>query len=144
MSESKAPAWKTQSTRGIIPHWPSKSIPDTIRFYRDVLHFTVGEPQYLREGYSEPTFVSVCLGRHCESNIYFFRRPEGEEPLHRGTGMIGMDAEGLLEDYYETLRREGKVKFVENIEDKPWGYRQFEVADEDGNRIQFFRHLEDE
>ena len=139
MADSKA----TQSAWKLIPHWPSKSILDTATFYRDVLHFIVGGPQYLREGYAEPTFLSVCMGLHCAANIYFFRRPDSEEPLPPGRAMIAMSTEGL-EEYYEMLRREGKVKFVEDIENKPWGYRQFEIADEDGNGIQFFRFLESE
>ena len=133
----------TQSARKLIPHWPSKSILDTISFYRDVLHFKVGAPQYLREGFAEPTFLSVCMGQHCAANIYFFRRPDGEEPLPPGKAMIAMSTEGL-EEYYGMLRKEGKVKFVDDIEDKPWGYRQFEIADEDGNAIQFFRFLAEE
>ena len=48
-----------------------------------------------------------------------------------------------LEEYYNLLKREGKVQFIEDIEDKEWGYRQFEIADEDGNRLQFFRFLEE-
>jgi len=142
MTDPEGPSWVTQSVRGIIPHWPSKSIHDTICFYRDVLHFKVGEPLHTREDYSEPTFVSVSMGRHSEANIYFFRRPEGEKPLDPGRGMIGMSTEGL-EEYYELLRKEGRVKFVGDIEDKPWGYRQFEVVDGDGNCIQFFRFLEE-
>ena len=97
----------------------------------------------MREGYAEPTFLSVCMGFHCAVNIYFFRRPDGEEPLPQGRAMIAMSTEGL-EEYYEMLRREGKVKFVEDIENKLWGYRQFEIADEDGNAIQFFRFLEED
>lgn len=139
MADSEA----IKSARKFIAHWPSKSILDTIEYYRDVLHFKVGSAQYMREGYENPTFVSVCMGPHCAVNIYFFRRPEGEESLPPGRGMIAMSTEGL-EEYYEMLRKEGKVKFVEDIEDKPWGYRQFEIADGDGNTIQFFRFLEDE
>ena len=138
MADCKA----TQSARKLIPHWPSKSILDTLQFYRDALHFKVGEAQYLREGYEHATFLSVCMGPQCAINIYFFRRPEGEEPLAPGKAMIAMSTEGL-EEYYQMLREEGKVKFVEDIEDKPWGYRQFEIEDGDGNAIQFFRFLDD-
>ena len=55
--------------------------------------------------------------------------------------MIAMSKEGL-EEYYGLLKRERKATFVEDIEDKEWGYRQFEIVDEDGNRLQFFRFLE--
>ena len=56
--------------------------------------------------------------------------------------MIAMTTEGL-EEYYDVLKREGKVKFVEGIENKEWGYRQFEIVDEDGNHLQFFLFLEE-
>ena len=53
-----------------------------------------------------------------------------------------MSTDGL-EQYYNLLKKEAKVTFVDEIEDKDWGYRQFEIADEDGNHIQFFRFLDD-
>jgi uncharacterized glyoxalase superfamily protein PhnB len=55
--------------------------------------------------------------------------------------MIAMSREGL-EEYYELLRGEGRVRWVEGIEDKDWGYRQFEVEDLDGNSLQFFAFIE--
>jgi uncharacterized glyoxalase superfamily protein PhnB len=128
----------TQSAWKIIPHFPSTSIPSTIRFYSQVLHFKTGEPQYTQKDNPEPTFCSVCIGPKADANIYFFRN----DSLFPGKAMIAMSTEGL-EEYYELLKKEGKVKFVEDIENKEWGYRQFEIVDEDGNHLQFFRFLED-
>ena len=116
------------------------SITSIICFYKDVLHFKTGEPQFVRKDSLEPTFCSVCIGAKAEANIYFFCLPDKKE-LSKGKAMIAMSEEGL-EEYYQLLRREGKVTFVEDIEDKDWGYRQFEIVDEDGNRLQFFRFLE--
>lgn len=135
MSDSKSSS-ATQSAWKIIPHWPSKSILSTIRFYSDVLHFTTSEPRS-----PEPTFCSVCIGANCAANIYFFLVSDGNEELSKGKAMIAMSKEGL-EEYYGLLKRERKATFVEDIEDKEWGYRQFEIVDEDGNRLQFFRFLE--
>jgi uncharacterized glyoxalase superfamily protein PhnB len=131
----------TQTAWKIIPHFPSKSITSTVRFYKDVLHFKTGEPQFIRKDSPEPTFCSVCMGAKAEANIYFFSPPDEKEQSSKGKAMIAMTKEGL-ETYYELLKREGKVTFVEDIEDKEWGYRQFEIVDEDGNRLQFFRFLE--
>lgn len=130
----------TQSAWKIIPHFPSKSITSTIRFYKDVLHFKTGEALFTRKGASEPTFCSVYIGTKAEANIYFFCLPDKKEQLSEGKAMIAMTEEGL-EEYYQLLKREGKVTFVDDIEDKDWGYRQFEIVDEDGNRLQFFRFL---
>ena len=114
----------------------------TIRYYSEVLHFHVGEPQYLRNDTSEPTFVSVYAGEHADANIYFFLTSQSDRKLSPGNIMVAMSTEGL-EDYYNLLKKEGKVNFVEDIEDKEWRYRQFEIVDEDGNHIQFFRFLDD-
>jgi|SRR5579859_3526126 uncharacterized glyoxalase superfamily protein PhnB len=132
----------TRSARKIIPHFPSNSIYATIRYYGEVLHFNTGEPQFLRPGTSEPTFVSVCAGEHADANIYFFLTSHSVRKLSPGNIMIAMSTDGL-EQYYNLLKEEAKVTFVDEIEDKEWGYRQFEIADEDGNHIQFFRFLDD-
>jgi len=132
----------TESAWKIIPHFPSTSIPSTIRFYTQVLHFKSSEPYYGRKGYLEPTFCSVCIGHQAAANIYFFHIPEKDRALSPAKAMISMSIDGL-EEYYNLLKREGKVQFIEDIEDKEWGYRQFEIADEDGNRLQFFRFLEE-
>jgi hypothetical protein len=129
----------TLSARKLIPHWPSANIPATISYYRDTLHFLIGPPQTLREGETQPTFVAVGMGPGAAANIYFFRDPV--RALSPGRAMIAMSRAGL-EEYYETLREEGRVKWVEEIEDKEWGYRQFEVEDEDGNCLQFFAFIE--
>jgi hypothetical protein len=128
----------TLSARKLIPHWPSSNIPATITYYRDTLHFLTAPPQTPRET-PEPNFVSVAMGPGAAANIYFFRDPV--RPLHPGRGMIGMSRAGL-EEYYKTLRGEGRVRWVEEMEDKEWGYRQFEIEDGDGNCLQFFAHLD--
>ena len=84
--------------------------------------------------------VAVAMGPGAAANIYFFRDPVCAIPP--GRAMIAMSKAGL-EEYYETLRREGKVKkWIEEIQDKSWGYRQFEVEDEDGNTLLFFAFIE--
>ena len=131
----------TRSAWKIIPHFSSSSIPSTIRFYTKVLHFNASDPYHGRKDFPEPTFVSVSMGYQAAANIYFFNIPEKDKALAPAKAMIAMSADGL-EDYYNLLKLEGKVHFLEDIEDKEWGYRQFEIADEDGNRLQFFRFLE--
>jgi len=130
-----------QSVRKIIPHFPSKDILQTHNFYTKVLHFKSSGPQYTVKDHPEPTFCSVAIGPHAAANIYFFLALE-RMGLTPSTAMICMSTEGL-EAYYEVLKRDGKVTFVEDIENKPWGYRQFEIEDLNGNRLQFFRFLDD-
>jgi hypothetical protein len=38
---------------------------------------------------------------------------------------------------------DGEWGIFHEIEDKPWGYREFTVRDGDGNRLSFFCFLED-
>jgi hypothetical protein len=142
MTDASQASSATQSARKIIPHFPSSSIPSTVRYYTDVLHFESGGPQYTRKDHPEPTFCSVVMGPYAAVNIYFFHLPNDAPALHPGKAMIAMSMDGL-EEYYGLLKKEGKVLWVEDIENKDWGYRQFEVSDEDGNRLQFFRFLED-
>lgn len=141
MADAEVFSTATQTAWKIIPHFPSSSIRSTVQYYAEALHFKTGDPQYIRKGHSEPTFCSVAMGLKAEANIYFFLNDDNGPQLSPGKAMIAMTAEGL-EDYYELLKKEGKVKFVEDIDNKEWGYRQFEIADEDGNRLQFFRFLE--
>jgi uncharacterized glyoxalase superfamily protein PhnB len=77
------------------------------------------------------------MGPKAAANIYFFLK---REPVP-SSAMIAMSSEGL-EAYYERLKEEGQVRFTEDIADKEWGYRQFEVVDPDRNRLQFFRFLD--
>jgi len=79
------------------------------------------------------------MGPGAAANIYFFANPRS--PLSPGKAMIAMTKMGL-EEYYGVLKGEGKVRWVEDLEDKSWGYRQFEVEDEDGNGLQFFAFIE--
>ena len=79
------------------------------------------------------------MGPGAAANIYFFTSPRS--PLSPGKAMIAMTKMGL-EEYYGVLKGEGKVRWVEDLEDKSWGYRQFEVEDEDGNALQFFAFIE--
>jgi hypothetical protein len=123
----------SQSVWKIIPHFPSASITSTANYYREVLHFSVSAPA------SHPNMCSVSIGPKAAANIYLFRTAT----LSPAAAMIAMSLDGLKE-YYETLKREGKVLWVEDIGDKDWGYRQFEIKDEDGNRLSFFAFLSED
>lgn len=129
----------TDTAWGCIPHFPSRSIPATVEYYTNVLHFMLGgvDP----EDSDEPNMCSVAIGIPAiRGNIYLFKTEPGPD-FHPGTAMIAMGPEAV-DQYYELLKRKGRAEIVDEIEDKPWGYRQFMIRDPDGNRIQFFRFLE--
>lgn len=81
---------------------------------------------------------SVAIGKKSDANIYLFKTTAGFTP---SAAMIAMGTK-QLDEYYQLLLDEGKVEISMRIEDQPWGYRQFEIKDCDGNRLQFFKFLE--
>ncbi|KAF3491477.1 glyoxalase family protein [Arthroderma uncinatum] len=138
-------AWK------IIPQFCSISIPQTIKFYTESLHFTLGGTHPDDEN-SIPIFCSVAIGKKADANIYFFKTKlpsstnergseDTERVFHHSSAMIALGTTEL-DEYYDILTKEGTVKITRPIEDQPWGYRQFTVEDPDGNKLTFFKFLE--
>ncbi|KAF3904971.1 hypothetical protein AA313_de0200631 [Arthrobotrys entomopaga] len=133
------------SASKIIPKLKCLDVRHTVSFYLNDLHFKLGG-MHTQEGDSEPYMASLFIGRHADANIYFFRADNADQISPTGGVvkaelMIGLGTR-QVDDYYNLLKAEGRVKIVDPIEDKPWGYRQFEIEDPDGNKIQFFRFLE--
>ncbi|RXG42328.1 hypothetical protein VDGE_09601 [Verticillium dahliae] len=130
MAAALTSAWK------IIPSLQSTSIAATAAFYTEELGFTLAGTE--SDG-GEAYFCSVHAGPKAAANIYFFRAsPEDCKP---GAVMIAVGT-AEVDSFYAYLRGRPAVKVVEEIEDKPWEYRQFSILDPDGNRLTFFRFLE--
>jgi len=125
-------AWK------IIPQFPSRSIKLTIKFYTEELKFELGgfHPD---DGTSEPTFCSVFIGKKAEANIYFDKC--AVDDFHPAKAMIALGTT-QLDELYTCLQSRKTVNIVELIQDEPWGFRQFTIEDNDGNRLTFFKFLE--
>ena len=109
----------------------------------------------------DPTFASLFVGDKAAANIYFFLTVEGkdrERVMGEGRAMIALK-EGDVDVLYEKLKglekerakgsgeegggEGGEWGIVDEIGDKPWGYREFSIRDGDGNRLSFFSFLED-
>ena len=133
MAHPAASAWK------IIPQFQSLSITRTIRFYTEELGFNLGGV-HPGNSTSDATFCSVFIGSKAEANIYFVKCEPGD--FHPRTAMIALGT-NELDMFHVQLKSAGKVGFVEPLEDKAWGYRQFSVKDEDGNILTFFTFLEE-
>ena|SRR3569833_212925 len=138
-----ASAWK------IIPLFQSRDIRRAFAFYTSVLGFKgilhtapPGEGQGA-DAETEATFCSVLAGPKAAANLYLrlCRDPGTFTP---STAMIAM-GNTEHEAFYEilsALARDGKeVVISKPIRDEPWGYREFNVTDPDGNEIIFFRFL---
>lgn len=125
-------AWK------IIPHFPCTSVVATVKFYTENLHFDLGGVHPDDCPIEEATMCSVAIGLKAAANMYLFKKAPPFEP---SATMIAMGTH-QLDKYYQILVEEGKVEISMPIEDQLWGYRQFEIKDIDGNRIQFFKFIE--
>jgi uncharacterized glyoxalase superfamily protein PhnB len=110
------------------------NILDSIYFYRDLLGFKLGELFPDRE---HPTYAPIFIG---DSKLMLSQARDVNKPLHQdklggsGTQMYvrvdNVDAE------YERLK--GQVNFVQEIETKAWGDREFTFSDPDGYLISFY------
>lgn len=131
----------TRSAHKIIPHLQCASAAAIATFYTAHLHFVLGDLVLN----NDPPMASVFMGRRAEANIYIFETPHSSssgahEPVSPGTVMIGL-GKAELEAYYAALVAEGSVEIVHEISDRPWGFRQFDVKDLDGNVLQFFAFM---
>ncbi|KAB8261315.1 pyridoxal phosphate-dependent transferase [Aspergillus pseudonomiae] len=128
----KRSAWK------VIPIFQSTSISRTVQFYTEILGFELGgvKPE---DGTSELTFCSIFMGTKAEANFYFSKASVEEFKVSEAMIALGTQE---LDEYYRYLKDREEVIIVEDIEDTPWGYRQFTMMDHDGNRLTFFKFLE--
>ncbi|KAK2750930.1 hypothetical protein FQN57_000004 [Myotisia sp. PD_48] len=144
MASLNKSAWK------IIPEFRSTNIRRTVAFYTESLHFTLGGTHPEDEN-SVPIYCSVFMGKKAEANIHFFdetaptdstkKSSQDEKPFVCSSAKIALGTTEL-DEYYELLKQESKVNITQPIEDTPWGWRHFTVADPDGNTITFFKFLE--
>jgi predicted enzyme related to lactoylglutathione lyase len=106
-----------------VPELPVADVERAQQHYRDALGFEIG---WL---YPDKGIGSVSRG----NTVIFLRRrkPPFEPAVH------WIFAEDLDASYRE-LESSG-ANIVEPLEKKPWGLRQFTVADVDGNRF-YFHH----
>ncbi|PKX94859.1 glyoxalase family protein [Aspergillus novofumigatus IBT 16806] len=131
-SEIVKSAWK------VIPMFESRSIPLTVDFYTKTLGFELGSVKPEDNG-SDLYFCSLAIGKKADANFYFLKVTP--ETFKSSQAMIGLGTREL-DDYYVYLKSQIGVVFSEDIEDKPWGFRQFTIKDNDGNSLTFFKFLE--
>jgi catechol 2,3-dioxygenase-like lactoylglutathione lyase family enzyme len=126
-------AWK------IIPTFESKSIQRTLDFYVDFLGFELGGVKPEDGPSSDYTFCSIFAGDKAAANIYFFKPESGI--FKPGSAYIALGTE-QLDMLHDTVKGQRSDVIEEDVEDKPWGYRQFAINDPDGNKLTFFKFLE--
>lgn len=108
-----------------IPILPSRSLSDTLSFYRR-----------LRFDGEIHGFGDYAILRRGSVELHFFAHRElRPEESHAGCYIRVADVEGFYRDFaLADLPRKG-IPRQDTLEDKPWGMREFAVVDPDGNLI---------
>jgi catechol 2,3-dioxygenase-like lactoylglutathione lyase family enzyme len=103
----------------------------------------------------EPDFCSIYAGNRAAANLYIFLNSPSQ-PVTASWALVALSTAELerLWQKLSAMRHDGaarssfsengvwKVAIVEEIGDRPWGYRQFSVRDADENKISFFSFLD--
>ncbi|KAH8690891.1 glyoxalase family protein [Talaromyces proteolyticus] len=139
-------AWK------VIPMFDSRSISDTVDFYIKTLGFELGSVKSKNQDTDDLAsvteeekrqwfFCSVFIGEKADANFYFSKVAANEFKASQAMIALGTSE---LDEYYKYIKNlgSGVVEIAEDIEDTPWGFRQFTVKDNDGNQLTFFKFLE--
>jgi catechol 2,3-dioxygenase-like lactoylglutathione lyase family enzyme len=112
----------------------STNLEESIRFYRDVLGFEVEEYYPNQES---PTWVCIRIGDDylgigkTFSDIHHKLHPRGVD----GSGVQFYISVENVDEQYEKYR--SKLEIIDEIENKPWGGREFTFKDPDGYLISF-------
>ncbi|MFX0087717.1 MAG: VOC family protein [Candidatus Hodarchaeota archaeon] len=113
----------------------TNNIENSIKFYHDILEFEIAEFYPDKEN---PTWISIRIGNsHLAIGKTF---PDINHKLHPR----GVDGSGVqfyinvanVDKIYEKYHN--KVKIIDDIENKPWGDREFTFTDPDGYLISFY------
>jgi hypothetical protein len=107
-----------------VPIIPARDVAVTAGWYRDQLGYDIF---HLESGYG-------ILGRG-ESWLHLWG-PSEIEPAASMT-MLRVGVRGI-DDLYEHCRRRGVMHANGSLETKPWTFREFAIADCDGNLVTFF------
>jgi GNAT superfamily N-acetyltransferase len=101
------------------------SVPDTVRFYREVLGFT-GEWLWG----TPPTFGGLSWGK---AQIMLCRQPDLARLIEGHQHSFFCDDVNALHDRHRTA----DAPIISPIEDKPWGLREYTVRDLNGYYLRF-------
>jgi len=110
-----------------VPELPVTDVEKAQKYYRDVLGFKI---EWI---YPNKEIGAVSNG---ETAIFFRKRTGSFEPVVHWIYTDNVDA------IYRQLVSIG-ADIVEDIEDKPWGHRQFTIKDPDDNLFYIHHELPD-
>ena len=111
-----------------------RDLEAAIVHYRDVLGFEVEDRGADGWRWFIKGPISIMAG-HCPEESL-----AAETNNHSYFLRVTMDD---LDEYYESIKQAG-AEFAGEIEDKPWGFREFCVRTNEGHRMVFARRLQGE
>ena len=111
-----------------VPVFIVDDVLKTARYYRDVLGFKIDE------NFSGPEWTMLWAD---QSQLYLSLRTEGENSNGQ---QVAICCPGI-DDTYQRHRSNG-ANIVNDIEDKPWGLREYVVEDPNGYYLRFGSHIE--
>ncbi len=126
-----------------IPALPASDQERSTAFYRDQLGFTVA---FRDEGFTKLQRDAVEIHLWVASDESWRTRNgtcpvvSGAESFIAGTHSCRIGVEGV-DDLYRAVQPMGILHPKGQIEDMPWGTREFGVVDPDGNLVTFFERL---
>ena len=124
---------KTYGVRTLQPMVDVKDAPTSIAYYVDVLGFdlkqTLGDPLGFGKVQLEEEVSIRLRQRKSEDDEIGFG---GVFVIHTGRSEGGPE----IEEYYNEVRGRGGI-ITEKLNEKPWGIREFRVADPDGYVLRF-------
>ncbi|KAK5084814.1 hypothetical protein LTR05_005893 [Lithohypha guttulata] len=123
----------------ITPSLPVSSVPASIDFYTNVLGFRVAGRDGDNHTWLQLTSDSEAPRDDVAVNIYLRRRGFPDLPEDTAFGKIYIRIEGEEDELSELLKkyRKGGAVVKNDMSVKPWGLRDFTIADSDGNLLNF-------
>lgn len=108
-----------------------KDLDASAQYYKDVLGFEIEDRG--AEGWRWFTLgpMSIMAG-HCPEEVL-------AEEINNHSSILRVELDDV-NDYYGACKARGAV-FRNDIEDKPWGFREFTVGTNEGHRLTFAERL---
>lgn len=113
----------------VVPVLATADVAATSRYYRDVLGFRV------EDAYSTPTWTMLWADQ-CQLFLNF-----DPELAATAKGQQVMICAPRIDSLYEEHKAKGAA-IVSEIENKPWGLREYTVEDPSGYHLRFECHIE--
>lgn len=124
---------------GVEPLLYVTNLDKSIAFYTEALGFKLGE---LFPNNESPIYAPIFAGD--SKMMLVFKRAANRKFVKKELGGSGVQfflPVANVDDAYAKIRKQKKIKIVDDIESKSWGDREFTIADPDGYLLTFYTSL---